>query len=207
MASRAGKRYTLLVYRLMINRWWPAVFALGLAVDALAYWFSTTVYGEYESWRWISLGTVGTGVAVFGLIMFAFRNSAYVQPLSDSLKLVTPFLRLSISYKRLRRTTTAQMSSLFPPKSLSNWRSEMIEPLARKTAVIIDLNGFPTTQTVLRFFLSPFFFKDATPHFVILVEDWMKFSNELESMRTGTDSPSAKKPRGDQSILSRLPQK
>lgn len=207
MASRAGKRYTLLVYRLMINRWWPAVFALGLAVDTLAYWFSTTVYGEYESWRWISLATVGTGVSVVGLIMFAFRNGAYVQPFSDHLKLATPFMRLNISYKRLVRTSSAQMSALFPPKSLSNWRSEIIEPLGRKTAVVIDLNGFPTTQTVLRFFLSPFFFKDATPHFVILVEDWMKFSTELESLRNSSDAPSVNKPRGDHSILSRLPQK
>ena len=207
MAARAGKRYTLLVYKLMIDRWWSAVFALGLAVDGLAYSFSTTVYGEYESWRWISLASVGSFVAVVGLLMFVFRSSAYVQPFSDHLKLATPFLRLNISYKRLIRTSTAQMAALFPPKSLSNWRSEIIEPLARKTAVVIELNGFPTTQTVLRFFLSPFFFKVATPHFVILVDDWMKFSTELESLRTGSDISSKNKPRGDHSILSRLPQK
>ena len=203
MASRAGKRYTLLVYKLMIERWWTAVFALGLAANALAYAFHTTA----ETWRWISLAAIGCIVAVVGLVMFAFRNSAYVQPFSDHLRLVTPFLRLNISYKRLRRTSSAQMSALFPPKSLSNWRSEIIEPLAPKTALVIELNGFPTSQTVLRFFFSPFFFKDATPHFVILVEDWMKFSMELESLRAGTVPSTEKKPRGDQSILSRLPQK
>jgi hypothetical protein len=203
MASRAGKRYILLVYKLMIERWWTAVFALGLAANALAYAFHATV----DPWRWISLAAIGSIVAVVGLVMFAFRNSAYVQPFSDHLRLATPFLRLNISYKRLRRTSSAQMSALFPPKSLSNWRSEIIEPLARKTALVVELNGFPTSQTVLRFFFSPFFFKDSTPHFVILVDDWMKFSTELESLRAGISAPSEKKPRGDQSILSHLPQK
>lgn len=203
MAARGGKRYTLLVYKLMIRRWWTAVSALGLSVIFLAYVFHTTV----EAWRWISAAAIGSFVTVFGLIMFAFRNSAYVQPFSDHLRLATPFLRLNISYKRLRRTSTAQMSALFPLKSLSNWRAELIAPLARKTALVIELNGFPTSQTVLRFFFSPFFFKDSTPHFVILVEDWMKFSTELESLRSGAGVPSEKKHRGDQSILSRLPQK
>ncbi len=204
MAARAGKRYTLLVYKLMIRRWWTAVSALGLATLLLAYAFHTTV----ETWRWISSVAIGSFVTVFGLVMFAFRNSAYVQLFSDHLRLATPFLRLNISYKRLRRTSSAQMSALFPPKSLSNWRSEIIEPLIQKTAVVIELNGFPTSQTVLRFFFSPFFFKDSTPHFVILVDDWMKFSIELESLRAGgSGAPSEKKPRGDQSILSRLPQK
>jgi hypothetical protein len=204
MATRAGKRYTLLVYKLMIRRWWTAVSALGLATLLLAYAFHTTV----ETWRWISSVAIGSFVTVFGLVMFAFRNSAYVQLFSDHLRLATPFLRLNISYKRLRRTSSAQMSAFFPPKSLSNWRSEIIEPLARKTAVVIELNGFPTSQTVLRYFFSPFFFKDSTPHFVILVDDWMKFSTELESLRAGgSGTPFENKPRGDQSILSRLPQK
>ena len=204
MATRAGKRHTLLVYKLMIRRWWTAVFALGLATILLAYTFHTTV----ETWRWMAAAAIGSFVAVFGLIMFAFRNSAYVQPFGDHLRLATPFLRLNVSYKRLRRTSPAQMSILFPRKSLSNWRAEIIEPLAPKTALVIELNGFPTSQTVLRFFFSPFFFKDSSPHFVILVDEWMKFSTELESMRTGGsgDSPE-KKPHSDQSILSRLPQK
>jgi hypothetical protein len=138
--------------------------------------------------------------------MFAFRKGAYIQPADNYLRLVTPFLRLNISYKRIRRTTTAQMAALFPPKSMSNWRYEIMQPLARRTAVIIELNGFPTTQTMLKFFLSPFFFKDKTPHFVLLVEDWMGFSTELDSFRAGGSMPSIQKPR-EHSILSRLPHK
>jgi hypothetical protein len=206
MPSRIGKRYSLLIYTHMINRWWPAVFTLGLATCGLAWAFSLTIYGEYEPWRWITLTVIGVFVSIVGLIMFAFRKGAYVQPADNHLRLVTPFLRLNISYKRIRRATTAQMGALFPPKSLSNWRQEILEPLASRTAVVIELNGFPTTQTILKLFFSPFFFKDKTPHFVLLVDDWMGFSTAVETFRAGGEMPSIQKPR-DQSILSRLPRK
>jgi hypothetical protein len=57
-------------------------------------------------------------------------------------------------------------------------------------------------------FLSRFFFKDKTPHLVILVNDWMMFSTEMDSFRTDTGprSPEQRKRTRD-SILSRLPQK
>jgi hypothetical protein len=57
------------------------------------------------------------------------------------------------------------------------------------------------------FFLSPFFFKDKTPHLVILVENWMQFSSELESARTGGSAvtESQIKRKESSSILSKLP--
>jgi hypothetical protein len=57
---------------------------------------------------------------------------------------------------------------------------------------------------MLRWFLSPFFFKDKTPHIVILVKEWLRFSSELDSMRMNRGQ-SAQKPKRNNSILSRLP--
>lgn len=202
--AKAGRRYPLVVYRFMLDRWWPAVLALGLALFGLAW----AVYQwGFESWRWFTLASVGGFILLASLFLLAIRNIAYVQPRSDHLRLVTPFLRINISYKRIRRTSSATMSALFPPKSLSGWQREMMEPLMKMTALVIELNGYPITQSVLRFFLSRFFFKDKTPHFVILVQDWMRFSTELESMRAGGGEPAPQQRRRDQSILSRLPRK
>ncbi|HLO17604.1 MAG TPA: hypothetical protein VK206_22430, partial [Anaerolineales bacterium] len=96
---------------------------------------------------------------------------------------------------------------LFPYKSMSGWVREIFSPLATKTALVIDLSGYPISPTLLRLFLYRFFFKDKTPHLVILVQDWMRFSSELDSMRSGIDlnSPAQKRPKN--SILSKLPQK
>ncbi|MBT3323017.1 MAG: hypothetical protein HN392_12110 [Anaerolineae bacterium] len=79
------------------------------------------------------------------------------------------------------------MSILFPPSKLSSWQRESMAPLLGKTAIVVDLKAYPIPLAFLRFFLSPFFFKNKTPHFVFLVEDWMRFSIELESLRTGGD--------------------
>jgi hypothetical protein len=201
--AKGGRRYPLVVYSRMMDRWWPAIFALGLALLGLAW--AVRSYG-YEEWRWLAFTSVGGLNLFIGLLLLVMRKSAYVQPFGDHLRLVTPFLRLNISYKRFRRASTSNMGVLFPPQSISNWRAEIIEPFAKMTVIIIELTSYPMSQSTLQMFLSPFFFKDKTPHFVILVDDWMKFSNELESMRQGGVS-STPQQRRDNSILSRLPTK
>jgi hypothetical protein len=202
--AKGGRRYPLVVYTHMMNRWWPAVFTLGLALLALSW--ALRSWG-FEDWRWLTFTSIGGLNLFIGILLLVLRKSAYVQPFSDHLRLATPFLRLNISYKRFRRATSANMGALFPPQSVSNWRAEIIQPLAKMTAIVIELNGYPMSQSSLRLFLSPLFFKDKTPHFVILVNDWMKFSSELESMRSGTDTSAQQPKRGASSILSRLPSK
>lgn len=202
--AKGGHRYPLVVYTHMLNRWWPAIFTIGLALLGLSW----AVYSwGFEQWRWLTFASIGGLHLFLGLLLLAIRKSAYVQPFSDHLRLVTPFLRLNISYKRFRRASSANMGALFPPKSVSNWQADIIQPLAKMTALVIELNGYPMSRPRLRLFLSPLFFKDKTPHFVILVDDWMKLSAELESMRSGGAGPSAPQKKRDSSILSRLPNK
>ncbi len=201
--AKGGRRYPLVVYTRMMNRWWPMIFLLGISLLALA-WAVRNL--GFEDWRWLTFASIG-GLNIFlGILLLILRKSAYVQPFSDHLRLVTPFLRLNISYKRFRRASSANMGALFPKQSVSSWRAEIIEPLAKMTVIVIELTSYPMSQSTLRLFLSPLFFKDKTPHIVILVDDWMKFSNELESMRSGS-GPSAPQQKRDNSILSRLPNK
>ena len=112
-----------------------------------------------------------------------------MQPRSNHLLVATPFLRMRISYSRIRRATSASMAMLFPPKSLRGLRREILNPLFNMTAVVVELNALPIPASTLRLFLSPFFFKDNTPHLVILVQDWMSFSTQLESLRVSGSEP------------------
>ena len=82
---------------------------------------------------------------------------------------------------------------------------ETMSPLMAKTALVIELNGYPIPRSLLRLFLSRFFFKDNSLHIVILVKDWMRFSAEVESLRSGGDIASSKKNSLGDSILSGLP--
>ena len=207
LMARAGKRYSLLIYTRMLDRWWPALFFLGLALWALAWPFYSDLYTRLtEPWRWMTLAGVGGIVIFISLLMLVFRKSAYVQPFGDHFRLVTPLLHMNVSYRRIRRTTTASVAALFPPRSMAGLKRDIIAPLSRFTAVIVELNAYPIPRSTLRLFLSPFFFKDGTPHLVILVQNWLGFSTELESLRVNGNAPVQAK-QINQPLLSRLPRK
>ena len=204
MASKGGRRYPLVIFTHMMSRWWTAVFTLGLAMLGLAW---AIRWWGFEQWRWMTFAGLGVMTAIAGLIIWMIRKTAYVQPFNDHLRLVTPFLRLNISYKRFLRTSTANMGVLFPPKSVRSSLQDIVEPLAKMTAIVIDVKSLPMSQNMLRLFLSPLFFKDKSPHIVILVADWMRFSAEMDSLRHGGGAPQKVEHRRNSSILSKLPKK
>ena len=204
--ARGGTKFPLIVYKHLLNRWWTPMIAMGLGLFALAYWQYTEL-GQFVPLRWMLFATLGSVAILIGIFFLIIRQIAYVQPFPTYLKFVTPFLRFNISYKRIQRTLTSEMRLLFPPKSMSGWVRDIFAPLASQTAVIIELKSYPVSPTLLRLFLSRFFFKDKTPHLVILVKDWMKFTTELDSMRSGGTPypPASGRQQQRNSILSKLP--
>src|SRR5689334_21837918 len=103
-AARGGRRYSLVIYKVMMDRWWPAILGLGIALLGLAW---VVRWWGFEQWRWSTLGVIGGCIVLLGIVMLTIRKMAYVQPFSNHLRLVTPFLRLNISYKRLHKTSSA----------------------------------------------------------------------------------------------------
>lgn len=207
--AKAGRRFPLLVYRAMINRWWPATLFLAFSLLLLAWPVYMDPLGQAEPWRWMGLIAMSGFALLFTFALWIMRSVAYVQAFPTYIKLVTPFLRFNISYKRLRKYTSTEVRAIFPPASVRGWKRDVIAPLASKTAIILELNGWPAEPQMLRMFLSSFFFRDKTPHFVILVDDWMRLSMEIDGMRSGTANPDVLAQRNphNKSILSRLPPK
>jgi len=191
----------------MLNRWWPAMIAIGLGMFALAYSEYIAPLGRFLPWRWQLFAAIGALAILIGMFFWVLRYFAYVQPFPTYLKLVTPFMRIHISYKRIKKTTATEMRYIFNYKRMSFWVREIFSPLAIKPALVIELSSYPISSHVLRLFLHRFFFKDKTPHLVILVEEWMRFSSELESMRSGLDLNPPTQKRQRNSILNRLPEK
>jgi len=131
----------------------------------------------------IVLIAIGAVSIVFSLFLLTIRNFAYVQLFGDHFRIITPFLRLNISYKRINRVTSSEMSALFPPNKLSSWQREMLRPLLSRTANVVHLTKYPLSRFWMGLFVSPFFFCDKTPHFVLIVDDWMRLGTELDSAR------------------------
>ena len=206
--ARGGTKFPLVVYQHLLNRWWTPMIAIGLGMFGIAYGQYMEPLGPFLPMSWIPLVVIGVLAIIVGIFFLIIRQIAYVQAFPGYLKFVTPFMRLNISYKRIHKTSTVEMRQLFPPKSMSGWMRDIFAPLASQTALVIELKSFPISPVILRMFLSRFFFKDKTPHFVILVKDWMKFSSELDSMKSGIDlNPPRGRKQQSNSILSRLPKK
>ena len=194
MANKAGRKYKLVIYQYMLNRWWPMTLLVGLVIflNVAVLWGSEWYFSQAGQNPLPKLsgegGTillaVGSISLIFTFFIVAVRKMAYVRLYDDHLQMVTPFLRLNIAYKRIVRSMPTQMHSLFPPKSLSSWKRDLIEPVWGDTVVVIHLTGYPIPRFMLRLFLSPFFFYDKSAHFVLYVDDWLQFSTELDSRRS-----------------------
>ena len=192
--GKGGKKYRLLLYEYILDRWWPKTLLLAIAIflNVGVLWGAEWYYANPAENPFPILSEPGGAVmlAMGGIsLLFTFfllitRKMAYVRLFDDHIRMVTPFLRMNISYKRVQRSITAQMYSLFPPKSLSSWQRDLIGPISGSTVIVVHLSAYPLPRAVLRLFLSPFFFYDKSTHFVLLISDWMGLSTELDSRRS-----------------------
>ena len=185
-----GHRHRLIIYTYLMNRWWRATLAIGIVLlitaaglGGLPLFLPKFPVMWVDDWKlWLAAGA--GGFAIFLTLLLALlRNSAYIQPFEKYVRLATPFLRLNISYQRLRRTYTDEFQRIFPPKKMRGWKRERVQPLAGRTALLLEFTSLPVPLWTLRLFLSQFFFPDRTLRLALLVTDWMALSSELESLR------------------------
>lgn len=125
--------------------------------------------------------------AMAGILYSAFmllaRNMAYVQARNDHIRLVTPFLRLNISYRRIRAVHPVNISQTFTIKKSGWMQRDFLSPFYGKTAVAIELNAYPFSPRLMRLFLSPYMFLTDVTGMVFLVDDWMDLSTDIDTRR------------------------
>jgi hypothetical protein len=178
-----GTRYPLILYHRVMSRLWVATLVLGLLLLLIWGWewyYSQPLLRTKAS---IWLPAAGLVLLVFTLFAFFGRNMAYVQAHRDHLRLVTPFLRTNISYRRVRSAHPVVFQKLFPPKEASWAQRQLLTPFYGKTVVVVELSDFPLSPGILRLFLAPQMFSPRSKGLVFLVSDWMAFSTELDSFR------------------------
>lgn len=186
-----GQRHRLIMYTYVLDHYWRATLGIGvvlLALVAAVAWLPS-VLPDYTppqiADRMLRLtGGVGVFAICVGVFLVILRKSAYVQPCANHLRLVTPFLRMNISYQRLIHASSADMGRLFLLEQLKGQKRAYLRPIAKQTAILLELKGWPLPRWALNLFLSPLFFPDKTARLALLVPDWIGFGNELESFRS-----------------------
>jgi hypothetical protein len=180
-AKKSGDRHPLLLYRRTIDRIWKSSLALSI-VFGIVVWFDliyeVSIFG-FSSKLWLfAVCVLALGISIFG---FLARRFAYVKVFSSYFKVATPFLRFRISFRRMRSVYPVLVQQLFP-KDESKWSERnFLEPFYGKTALVMELKGYPVNPVLLRLFLPAQMFSPRTTGFVLIVPDWMKLSTELDS--------------------------
>lgn len=180
-ARKSGSRHVLLFYRRTMDRLWKTTFALGLVLAIAGGWRlvqDTSVWG-INSNVWFFAGAI----LAFALSLFAFfaRFRAYAQVYPHYLSIVTPFLHLKISFKRMRSIHPVLIQQLFPRDEASWAERNFLDPFYGKTAVVINLRGYPLNPKLLKLFLPAQMFSPRSTGLVLMTPDWMKFSTEIDS--------------------------
>ena len=148
---RKPKRYPLLLYERMLKRWisatfWLAVFVTGFGAAA---WFYAPQFSDFNIYLLLGAGAFAFLVT---LILFLIRKSAYLQLYPDYLRIVTPFMRVKVNYKSIKRTNPAEMGNLFSMKKVRGMRREIVAPFMKHTAIVLNLSAYPMAPWILRCF-------------------------------------------------------
>ncbi len=179
---KVGKRHPLLIYRRTMDRALAAAVLLGILIVVAWGWI---YFGEPQRMTTISIWLIAGGIValIFGVFAFLARWMAYVQARSDHLRVVTPFLNLKVSYRRVRSVHPADFNQLVPPNQASWSQRNYLEPFFGMTVVVVELSAYPLKRGFLRLFLPKQMFSKGTPGLVFLVPDWMALSTELDSLQ------------------------
>ncbi len=179
--SKPGDRHDLLLAQRSWERLWKPALLLGVLLS-IAWWQAGTgklPLIETADNLWVLGGAVIC--LLMGLFALVARNMSYVQPQAIHFRIATPFLKLDVAYRRVRSIRPVDLVQLFPPDRQSWARRRFLAPFYGYTAVAVELNGYPLPRAALQLFFPTQFFLPQATGFVLLVEDWMRLSTELDS--------------------------
>lgn len=186
MSEAAGTRHPLLLYKVVISRFRRPAFILSLLLFGL--WLPVT--RGFVHWPdpsrapWLFAG--GTVAAIVWIFTLIGPQFAHAQARSNHLRIRTPIYRLNVSYRRVESTRSVKLAKEFAPGTVARGHRKLIEPFIDRTALGVDLREHPLHPLVLRLFLHPLFLAPDRTGLILIVDDWMKLSEEI-SDRMGAD--------------------
>ncbi len=178
--QKSGQRHRLLLLRNSWDRLWQSMLWIGLLLVVL--WVALAILVPSIDPLYDTLLFVGAAVIlVFAFLTFLVRGRCYVQPFVDHVRIVTPLLQVKISYRRIRSVHSAELQDIFPPKSVNWSMRDQLQSFYGKSAVLLDLNGYPISPGLLRMLLPRPMLMPKGTGFVLIVKEWMALATELDS--------------------------
>ena len=183
MARRHGRgdRFRLVIYGRMWQRW-ALPCALTIPASFALWWFAPRIPILHAPYR--ALALVPASVAIV-ILVYAYlaRQLAWVQCRPGHVRIQTLLYPLAVSYGRVRGIRPRLFAEVFNPAEEEPARRDWLRPYWRRTALAVQLSEYPLSGAWLRLWLSPYLFNPDGAGFVLLVEDWMALSRQIDESR------------------------
>ncbi len=170
------RRHPLLIYHRLFAAW--RMLALLIALGSAAAW-------------WLNVPPVDTQVVRAGLLAMAVvagllfvytalgPRLSYVECRPNHLLVSTPLYRLAVSYRRIYTTRPV----LFAPAGVRWTKAWLAQPFVGRTALAVDLSGYPVSRGFLRLWLNEFVLPRDFLGLLLVTPDWMTLSLDIDSHR------------------------
>lgn len=177
MARRRNQWFPLLVYTPL--RRWGDLGLLATVVLGLFWLLAPRILGPTPLRPLLLLAVLAS--ATLMLYGYFAPKVAHVRCTPEGIRLQGPLMPLVISYRRVKGTRPVQMGQIFDlqkDRAARRWPQRYWS----MTAVVVELNGFPVSPFWLRLWFDPHLFLPGGSGLVLLVEDWMGLSQQMDSI-------------------------
>ncbi|MFN2269328.1 MAG: hypothetical protein ACK2US_00730 [Anaerolineae bacterium] len=182
MPKKRGKRFRLLIYERMWQKW--GLISLLVALASSALWLlAPRIRFLPNSLRMLILVPALASFALFAYVFIA-RRMAWVQCRPGYLQIQTPIYPLAISYARIKIVRPTEFSHIFDPSKEKRARRDWLRPYWGMTTVVVEISKYPVKKEWLRLWFNHYMFSPEATGFVFLVDDWMTLSRELQDFRS-----------------------
>ncbi len=175
------KKHRLLLYEFASRRVRSKLLLLWLLLLALALYdrLITEVLGDFWFVLWLIIPTL-MGLWVYYAYLVR-RAALIVTP--QYVLLQGPLTAVKISYGRIASITSTHMAQHFDPQSLKMGDHFRVDHLYEYTCGFIEFISIPPGLKKNRHHFSRFLFSPQRPGLLLVVDDWMKLSRDLEVAR------------------------
>jgi hypothetical protein len=177
---KRGRKYNLLIYDPLWDRW-GNLGILAFIISLILWIAAPSVLAppfDRGMMRHMILLASAAGLLLF-LYGLAARKWASVQCFPNYVRVQGPIYPLIISYRRVEGTRPLQIGRLFNIDEEKRARNMWPEKYWGMTGISLDLGAYPVSENWLRLWFDRYLFNPQAKGFILLVEDWLSFSREL----------------------------
>ncbi len=194
------KTHKLLVYQWLSRRYRGLFLLLWLLLLLLAvYDFNIRPLFDDALWPLVWVAWGASFILWLYYVLLLRRASVEIQP--RVLLLRGPLRTMKISYGRITSVTSTQLISHHNPDQHKGTTRTLIKEIGGQTCLHLSLHNFPKQYQSRRFWYSPLLFSEVNPGLLLVVEDWMALSRQLEVARAEWHQTNKLRRHGDKRSL------